>query len=434
MRMRLRTLIAPVVGLTLLGSAVANAQTSGTTAATTTAATTAGTAAAPMTDVKGDISLVAAEYTSDMKPFYDALVADFNTTYPNVKVTVDVVSWNDIDQKIKTMVQTNQLPDIGNLNYFASFAADDLLYKASEMVSQSTLDDLIQTFRDNSKYNGTEYAVPDLASARLFFYNKDILDKAGVTSPPATWADLEAACDKIKASQPDVIPLALPLGPEEAQAEFMIWAGANGGGVFKDGKWTINSAANVEAVEFLKKLATKGCTQPSPGTTNRTDGAFPLFAQGKAAMMNGAIFFPGELAKAKSTVNYAIAPIPTAKAGTTITLGVQDYFFAFKKDGNQPAVQAFMDFLFRPANYAKFLKAAGGFLPATKSAGEAMSSDATLAPFIKALPGAIFYPSDQKAWPATQGAIQQQIGTAVAASGNPKAVLDAIQADAEAGS
>ena len=446
--MRTRALVAAAAATVLAASvtavAAATPRPSEDSTVTTVAASMpaagstapAGTSApmAPNPDVKGDISMIAAEYTPEMKPFFDALVADFSKVYPNVKVTVDVVSWNDIDQKVTTLVQTKQMPDIANLNYFASFAADDLLYPADQIVSQKTLDDLVQTFRDNSKYNGTEYAVPDLASARLFFYNKDVLDKAGITAPPATWADLEAACTKIKETQPDVIPLALPLGPEEAQAEFLIWAGANGGRVFADGKWTINSEANVKALEFLKGLVDKGCTQPSPGTTNRTDGAFPLFAQGKAAMMNGAIFFPGELKKANSAVNFAVAPIPVAQAGTQITLGVQDYFFAFKKEGNQPAVQAFLDFLFIPENYAKFLKAAGGFLPATKSAGAAMSSDAALAPFIAALPGAFFYPSDQKAWPATQGMIQQQIGTAVASGGDPKTVLDAIQSEAETAS
>jgi multiple sugar transport system substrate-binding protein len=88
-----------------------------------------------------------------------------------------------------------------------------------------------------------------------------------------------------------------------------------------------------------------------------------------------------------------------------------------------------MDFIFEPTNYAAFLKAAGGFIPATKSAGANAAKDPALAPFIKLLPSAIFYPGDQAAWPAVKGAIQQQIGTALA---NPQKALDAIQAKAVA--
>ena len=80
--------------------------------------------------------------------------------------------------------------------------------------------------------------------------------------------------------------------------------------------------------------------------------------------------------------------------------------------------------LFR-SNYAAFLKAAGGFIPATKSAGAAAAKDPALAPFIKLLPSAIFYPGDQAAWPAVKGALQQEVGTAV--SGDPQKVMDALQ-------
>lgn len=428
MNKRLRTLLIPLLGLSLVAAAC------GDDDAEDTSNTTGGGAAesaAPSGDATS-IKLVAAEYTPEMQAFYDTLVTDFEAANPDITVEVEVVSWNDIDQKIKTLVQTGEVPDIANLNYFASFAADDLLYPADQIVSPEVLEDIVPTFRENSKYEGTEFAVPDLASDRLFFYNKTVLEAAGVSEPPATWADLEAAAEKIKATQPDVIPLALPLGPEEAQAEFIIWAGSNGGSVFTDGEWTLDSPENVEAMEFLKGLVDKGYTQPSPGTTNRTDGAFPLFAQGKAAMMNGAIFFPGELEKAGSTVDWGVATIPANEGKDSITLGVQDYFFGFKKDGNQVPIQKFLDFLFVPENYAKFLEAAGGFLPATVSAGA--QADPSLKPFVDALPSAIFYPSDQKAWPATQGALQQQIGTAVQSGGDPAAVLGAIQSEAEAAS
>ncbi len=74
-------------------------------------------------------------------------------------------------------------------------------------------------------------------------------------------------------------------------------------------------------------------------------------------------------------MNFGVAPFPANDGKESITLGVQDYFFGFKKEGNQEAIQKFLSFLFEPDNYAGFLEAAGGFLPATKSAGEAMSSD-----------------------------------------------------------
>ena len=399
-----------------------------TTDSSDSGSSSGGTAADPVT-----IRVVAAQYTDDMQGYYDDLVSRFEADNADINVEVEVVSWNDIDQKLKTMVQTGDLPDIGNLNYFSSFAADGLLYTADELVPADVLADMVPTFIENSKYEGTAFAVPDLASARLFFYNKDILAQAGVSVDElATWDGLEAALKKIKAAVPDVVPLALPLGPEEAQAEFMIWANSNDGGVYANGEWTITDPKNVETMEFLSGLVADGLTNPAPATFNRTDGAFALFAQGKAAMLNGAIFLPSVLADQGSTVNYGFTNFPTNRAdGKSITLGVQDYFFGFKKDGNKDAVQRFMSFIFEPDNYAAFLEAAGGFLPATVSAGEAMSSDEALAPYIAVLPNAVFYPGSEASWPAVQGEMQQTIGLAVAPGADILSVLENIASKAE---
>ena len=379
------------------------------------------------------IRMVAAQYTDAMQPYYDDLVSRFEADNPDVNVEVEVVSWNDIDQKLKTMVQTGDLPDIGNLNYFSSFAADGLLYRADELVPADVLADMVPTFIENSKYDGVAYAVPDLASARLFFYNQDILDQAGVSVDElATWDGLEAALKKIKAAVPDVVPLALPLGPEEAQAEFLIWAASNDGGVYDGSDWTITSQKNVETLEFLCSLVEQGLTNPTPATFNRTDGAFALFSEGKAAMLNGAIFLPSVLADGGSTINYGFTNFPTNRAdGKSITLGVQDYFFGFKKEGNKDAVQRFMTFLFEAENYAGFLEAAGGFLPATVSAGELLSSDPALAPYIAVLPNAVFYPGSEASWPAVQGEIQQTIGLAVQSGADIMSVLENIASKAE---
>jgi len=353
---------------------------------------------------------------------------------PEINVTVEVVSWdqNALDNKIKTMVAAGEPPDIANLNYFASFAADDLLYPADQIVDQATLDDLIPAFRENSKYDGVEYAVPDLASDRLFFYNKDILEAAGVEAPPATWSELEAAAEKIKAYDPNIIPLALPMGSEEAQAEFLIWAGGNGGTFYDGENWVVNSAENVETLDWLKSLTEKGYTQPNPGSTDRTKhGWQTLFATGTAAMANGAVFLMNEMANTyKSDVDYGVAPFLANEGKESVTLGVQDYFFGFKKEGNQEAIQKFLSFLFLPDNYAAFLQAAGDFLPATLSAAPLVAANPALAPFIEVLPSAVFYPGDQAEWPAVLGAMQQTIGTAFA-GGDSQEVLDAINAAGE---
>ncbi len=382
---------------------------------------------APAQAAEVTISVMTPNYSEKMPAYYADLNARFMAANPTIKVIHTNISWDDILVKARTIVATASTPDILNLNTFADYAAAGLLYRADELFDAAKLADFVPAFIDNSKYQGVAYAVPDLASARMFFYNKKILYTSGVNKVPTTWAEVTAAAKKIKAKYPSVYPIAIPLGAEEAQGEFQIWTGGNGGRYFQNGKWVINSKANLETAAFLNSLIKAKLTQPNPASTNRTD-AFKLFAQGKVGMINASVFFPSTLKDYKSKVDYGVAPFPHSATGKSITLGVQDYFMGFKKPGNLDAVKKWLNFIFEADNYAGFLRAAGGFIPATKSASQAV--DSSLLPFIKALPSAIFYPGDLGSWPKVQGAIQTQIGTIV--TKNPKKVLNAIQAIAVA--
>ncbi|MEI6648402.1 MAG: extracellular solute-binding protein [Actinomycetes bacterium] len=383
-----------------------------------------------------ELKMVAADYPGDGKTQqaqWDALSAAFTAANPGIHMTVNVVSWDTIDDKVKTLIATGQTPDVVNKGDYSAPAAAGLLYKASEMVSPATLADIVPTFLNNSKYNGVAYAVPDLASARALFYNKDILAKAGIKTLPTTWASLYTTLSIIKRKVPGVYPYAIPLGPEEAQAEWAIWAGGNGGRLYDytSGKWTLNSAANVATATYLKKLTDNKLTEPNPAKCDRTACAQTLFASGKAAFINGSVFLPAWLqANGGSKLNLGSGSFVHNGKSPAVTLGVQDYFTAYKANGHQAEITKWMDFVFQPANYAAFLKAAGGFIPATKSAGAVAAKDPALAPFIKLLPSAIFYPGDIATWPAVKGAIQQGVGSALLS--DPKKVLDGLQTKAEA--
>ena len=63
------------------------------------------------------------------------------------------------------------------------------------------------------------------------------------------------AARKIRALGKDIIGYALPLGPEEAQAEWSIWMWNNGGDWKSGDQWTINSDKNVQTLQFLADLA-----------------------------------------------------------------------------------------------------------------------------------------------------------------------------------
>lgn len=146
------------------------------------------------------IKVVTPNYTDAMPAYYADLNARFMAANPTIKVEHENLSWDDILVKGRTYISTKSYPDVLNLNTFSEFAAEDLLYKASDLFTEAKLSDFVTAFRDNSKYNGVEYAVPDLASARMFFINKALFYGAGNTKIPTTWAEVTAAAKKIKLS------------------------------------------------------------------------------------------------------------------------------------------------------------------------------------------------------------------------------------------
>ncbi|WP_242435818.1 extracellular solute-binding protein [Streptomyces sp. Root369] len=382
------------------------------------------------------IRFVAAKYDDDTQAYWTALIKDFEKANPGYRVNLEVVDWEQMDSKVKTYVQTKQEPDILNYNKFSDFARDGLVHKAQDVVSPKVLADFLPLFRQKAQYNGAQYGLPFISSARLFFYNKDIFAKAGIAKPPSTWAEVEADAKKIK--QAGYIGLGLPLGPEEAQAEFQIWAMNNGGGwTDASGKWTIDQQANVDTLSYLRKLTKEKVTQPNPEATNRKD-VFNQFAQGKIGMLNGAVFMrKGFIDPVDAKLNYGVAALPSKDGSTHKTLGVQDYLVAFKKsDGsNKAAVKKFLDFFYQKDNAAKFVSTEG-FLSVTESAGQVLSSDSQNAayykPFVDALSSAEFAPADDPAWAAVDGAVKQRIGTGVA-GGDPAKVLGEIQKTAQKG-
>jgi len=376
------------------------------------------------------LKVVIAEYSKDhTKPFWQSLAADY-TKRTGVKVDLQVIDWNSIDQQVTTMIQNNQPPDVLNLNSFSSYARDGLLYSADEVLTQQTRADFLPAFAQGGEFRGVLYGFPILASARAFFYNKQLFARAGIEAPPRTWNQLVTAATRIRDSGPDLIGYALPLGPEEAQAEWSIWMWNNGGDWKKGDRWTINSEQNVQTLQFLADLANRHrVTQVNPGKTNRTDGAFQLFKDGKVGMVIGFSPLAAQL-DAEGKVEYGVTSVPTNERDS-VTLGVEDYLMAFKKKNNREAVRQFLELYYQPDNITRWI-AAEGFLPVTKSGVDRLSGNAKLRPYLDALPRAKLVPTTDPVWDKVKLDVQQNIGLAVQPGGNPRQVLDGLQQRATA--
>jgi multiple sugar transport system substrate-binding protein len=376
------------------------------------------------------LDLLVPTYSDNTKALWKGIISDFEAENPDINVDLEVQSWDNINDVVRTKIQSNAAPDILNIDAFAGFAADDLLYSAEEVLSEETAADFQESFVENASIDGTQYGLPLIASSRTLFINKDLTERAGITKPPATWEELLANSKKISQLGGQVYGYGMPLGNEEAQAETSIWVFGNGGDWGNSEELTIDTPENVEAVEFMQKMIQEGATQPDAGATDRTP-LINVFVQGKIGYIEALPPTVAQINEENPDLNFELAPIPT-NDGSSVTLGVADHLMAFKNEGDkQEAIQAFLDYFYSTPVYTEFVTTEN-FLPVTKSAAENFD-DPQMEVFLQALPDAKFYPSTNPAWSAAQGAMQSLVGQ-IAQGKDPAGVLSQITQKAEAAS
>lgn len=382
------------------------------------------------------LRLVAADYgdsaANSSKKYWDNLVKAYESQHSGVKVEVSVYSWNDVDRKVKEMVDAGDAPDLAQIGAYADYAAAGKLYQASDLLSIRTQADFLSQLADAGEWKHVQYGIPFAASTRVLFYNKTLFAKAGIT-PPTTWSELAADAKALK-DEGVKYPYALPLGPEEAQAETMQWLLSGGKGYTDDiGTYTIDSAENVQTFTWLKdELVGKGLTGPvAPGKLNRAD-AFAAFADGQVGMLNG---HPTLIQQAaKKGVQFGMVPMPGRSGKARAAMGVADWMMGFKQHGHADQIGDFLDFVYDQKNVLAFSREYG-LLPVTGSASSTMTEsdsapDKALHPFLDQLPTSELYPVGKTSWAAVSAAVKKQIGQAVTPAGSPAGVLTGLQATA----
>ncbi|MCI8437592.1 MAG: extracellular solute-binding protein [Lawsonibacter sp.] len=420
---------------TVLASAMALALAAcgggGTSTPSTTGSGSGSGAPAPSTGGdKTAISAIVAEYGQNTKQWWADFQNEFNASHDDIDLTVEVVSWNDISTVVTTRITGNAAPDILNIDLFAAYQDEGLLLPAKDYVSDETYAKLYPAFLDQSVVDGTVWAIPDLASARAMYYNKDILDAAGV-EVPTTWDELKAACEKIKAYDPNIYPWGIDMTTDEGQAAaaYYIW---NNGGDFTDadGNWTLNSDKNVEAIEFAIDLVNSGLTNTDPANETRYN-LQDLFGAGQLAMMIGPNSIPTYVADGGYTVNYGFAAIPTNGGNASVSAGVMDRFMVFDNgytDEEMAAITEFFDYFYDDARYSAWVLMEG-FLPATSAGGEIVAKeDPSMAPWVDIVGSCKFYPVAKAEWDDVKTGIIRVEQEALL-GGNVKELLDGLQAE-----
>jgi multiple sugar transport system substrate-binding protein len=124
---------------------------------------------------------------------YRALLAGFNTQYPNVKVElIHIPSQSDYLSRLVTQFAAGDPPDVMLLNYrrVAAFAAKGSLEPLGPYLAQSQLiheSDFYSQALEAFRWQGQLSCLPQNISSLVVYYNKDLFDLAGTAYPRFDW-------------------------------------------------------------------------------------------------------------------------------------------------------------------------------------------------------------------------------------------------------
>lgn len=255
-------------------------------------------------------------------PVILSLINQFQQQNPNIKINAQLVPFGDAQSKFATAAQAGKAPDVlrSDVGWATQFASLRYLLPIDSYVNQSDLADYLPSALNYDKYNGKLYGLPQVTDFLALMYNKAVLAKAGITTPPATMADFEADALKIVQTK------AAKYGFETSGASYFalpfLWA-FGGGMVGTDGKTIlVNNASSVAGLQFLLKFQNQDKVMPSKvdfnnGYNNMTNdfkaGTTGMIFQGPwqaSDILTGSAF-------TSNPSNLGIAGIPTGPGGAT---------------------------------------------------------------------------------------------------------------------
>jgi raffinose/stachyose/melibiose transport system substrate-binding protein len=374
---------------------------------------------------------------------WKALADEYTAAHPNVTIDIQVNENEAFKTKLTTLLQQGDIPDL-----FQTWGGGGLRQQVEAGLVKDISAD-IASWKDTinagalSMYavDGKNYGVPFDLGLVGFWYNTKSFTDAGITKPPATWAEFLTTVETLKAK--GITPIALAGKDTWTGAFYWAYAAVRNCGqagmdkAVTTGDWT--DPCFVKAGEQFKQLIDLKPFQEG-FLAAPWDGA----GSGAAAMAtyNGAMQLMGQWLP--GTVN--------ANSGDTRAMGEGLGWFPFPSVDGAPgdpfdgigggngfavgkdAPPETVDFL----HYLVSIDAANrwgalnsGILPTTNGS-EASVTDPTMASVLEGRAKAKFVQLylDQATTPELGGAINEAVATLYAGTGTPESVAQAINAAA----
>ncbi|MGW2937864.1 ABC transporter substrate-binding protein [Streptomyces sp. NPDC001156] len=319
------------------------------------------------------------------------IVATFNKT-SDVKAVLDTIPGADYQQKLQTIINTPQAPDIffnwggGSIQ---PFVKADLLLPLDDFIKDDPAlkSDFLPSVFNSAVVDGKAYGIPMRGTQPvLLFNNSKVLADAGV-QPPQTWDELLSTVKKLKAK--GVTPIALGGGDQWPTLMWFeyVYDRVAGPELFQKAlggdKSAWESADSKKALSMLKQLGDAGAFGTNFDSVKYTNGASPaLVARGKAAFeLMGSWYYAQQQQDAKDFaakgLGYTTFPTITGGKGdpADVVGNTNNFYSVLKKTKHPEAAAKFLKLMYSD----EFVKAQMGIgnLPTTTNTEKFLDTSAS---------------------------------------------------------
>src|SRR5512135_3345387 len=252
----------------------------------------------------------------------DAIAREFEAKNPDIKVAMEYVSYDNVHDKIVTgMAATPPGYDAAMLDVIwpDEFIKAGYLLDVTNRVTPEMKAGMFPASWNGVTRNGKIYGMPWLMDVKYFMYNKDILQKAGITAPPKTWEELVDQAKIIKQKGIVEFPIIWSWNQKEGVVcDYAVLLYGNGGTfVDANGKPAFNNDKGVQALTWMKQTIDDGLSNPASVSSDEM-AVESNFLAGKSAFAVNWLFQysdSNDATKSQVVGKVAFAPMPVFKAG-----------------------------------------------------------------------------------------------------------------------
>jgi raffinose/stachyose/melibiose transport system substrate-binding protein len=370
---------------------------------------------------------------------YANIAKAFEQAHSGTKINITPLENQAFKDKLTTVTQAGNPPDIFH-SWGGGVLADQVkagLVKEFPAEAQSWLSQVNRHAREAYQVDGKQYGIPFDLGMVGFWYNKELFEKAGVTSEPTTWPEFLEVVQKIKAA--GITPIALA-GAEKWPGHFywsylaIRYAGVDGlQKAAEDGSFDTDDF--VTAGEKLKELIDLQPFQKGflGAKYSANDGQAGIMGNGQAAMeLMGQWAGPTQAAYSSSkkgiTDKLGFFPFPGVEGGKG---SPQDVFgggngLAVGKNAPDAAFE-YVEYFLSVDVQKKVVTEAGGVIPVTQGAEVALTDEnlKKVQQLVANAPKFQMY-LDQKYPPALGNQVNDSVAELFAGKATPEQVAQAI--------